>query len=88
MWLGICLPVMIVAAWAAQAWLAPLSCPHCLRFNAFSRRRTGLTFNDMDSDGLLIQRSEETLCKRCGRHYWITWDDFAGRSAIKELQRR
>ncbi len=88
MWLAICILVLMAAVWAAQAWLSPLSCPHCRRFNAFSRRKTGLTFSDMDAGGFLIQDSEEMLCKRCGQQYWITWDDFGGRSAARTLQRR
>lgn len=86
--LGICLLVLMAAAWAALEWLSPMTCPHCRRFNALSRKKTGLTFSDMDADGFLIQSSKEILCRRCGRHYWITWDDFDGRSATKALQRR
>ncbi len=80
--------MLAAAAWGLLEWLSPLTCPHCQRFNAFSRRKTGLTFSDMDADGSLIQDSAETICKRCGQRYWITWDDFNGRSATSELQRR
>ena len=88
LWPGILLLALAIGGWFILERLSPWHCPHCRRFNVFRRRKTGLTFSDMDADGFLIQDSEEILCKRCGRNYWITWDDFDGRSATKELQRR
>ncbi len=88
LWPGILLLVLAIAGWFMLEKSSPLNCPHCQRFNAFSRRKTGLTFSDMGPDGFLIQHSQEILCRRCGQRYWLTWDDFEGRSANKELQRR
>lgn len=87
-WPGILLLIPAAGAWIILESASPLTCPHCQRFNAFSRKKTGLTFSDMDPDGQLIQNSQETLCKRCGQLYWITQDKFNGRCATKNLQRR
>ncbi len=87
MWPEILLLIPAGAAWIMLERSLSLSCPHCQRFNAFSRRKTGLSFRDMGADGVLIQISRETVCKRCGQTYWITWDDHNGRCATKDLQR-
>jgi hypothetical protein len=88
MWTGLFLVILVVGVWALIEGTPPLTCPHCLRFNVFWRRKTGRSFSDMDTDECLVRRSDEIMCARCGQPYWIIWDDFDGRGATKELQRR
>jgi len=88
MWQGFFLLILVVVVWALIERTPPLTCPHCHRFNAFWRKKTGRSFSDVDADECLIRRSDELMCKRCSQPYWIIWDDFDGHWATKELQRR
>ena len=56
----------------------PTRCPSCKRINVFRRKRTGHRRDKCDGDGELRRRSIEYVCGRCGRWYWIVWDDFEG----------
>lgn len=56
----------------------PTRCPSCHRINVFRRRRTGRRRDGCDEEGALRRRSTEYVCGRCGRPYWIVWDDFEG----------
>jgi hypothetical protein len=62
-----------------NAW--PTRCPACRRVNVFRRAPTGPRQDELDDERIVRRISTEVACGRCGRRYWLGWDDFAGREA-------
>jgi len=83
MWWITVLLLTLAALIGYTVWLnaGPTRCPACRRINIFRRMRTGRQEDGRDTDGDLRRRATEYVCGRCGGHYWLVWDDFAGRRA-------